>query len=624
MRVLKRNRFPSPLARVLVLVGVVGPAAIGLVACRGMDGGLDEAEEDSDAISAGGVGDCPIATHWSSACNCVVFEASDQIGVGNPTPYPSSNFYYNYNFLPNTDRYVGDVYSTTAVGCAQSGAFAEVVQAETGVPVVHRNPGAWSRGEVLQAPGYVQIVHGNVVDGSLATVFLPPNWRPSGQYPVLLNGFYDINQSTFEFHGGFIASVVARSGSGDGRPVMGVIWNGGGANASRTANPRAFAQFGSLIDALVGIGADRWQVVTFGGSRGGLTALSLASHPSLSNRVRVVGAAAASPPTKLGELATFASTTYRLLYDAAPWSIGYRDAWRTGWRYPWGGQPDLFNLTAPEAALKILTGSSSSSEVDSERSLLSEAWLHRLTAEGTQVFLSMGSHDAICAYPHMVEYADQLARRGVRLRTEHLLGAGHFERVLANGLRTTEFWAEQVVSRLRFMPPGLVDVPQIIPRGSETYRVNPATGQLEFLLAPSPLVFEAPYVAARGQTFPLLVSGATGRPYTLEIRDSAGSLVWTEGGTIGQDVGRNTYRVHWITVPTGQPLGRYSYVVFAGGGGVPPIPSNSTPNGQPATLDIVESEPDVAGDEVANLAAAPAVDGFPMVGWGLSDLLSRP
>jgi len=229
--------------------------------------------------------DLPIPTHWDNSVPGVVEGASDQCPWANPRRYspstPATWLYYNGRFLPDYEVYAGDVFSIRSVENQEALDFAAGILASTGVGVVHLNQRAWAEGRVLPASGKVQIVHNNQIDGSLATIFLPPNWEPSpaGTYPILCNGFYDTNSNTFEWNGPLVAGIAALSSKSGGRGAIGVLWNGGGALVTRTGNRRAYDQFNSVIQFVADQGGSPYEIVIFGSSRGGGTALAMASNP---------------------------------------------------------------------------------------------------------------------------------------------------------------------------------------------------------------------------------------------------------------------------------------------------------------------------------------------------------
>lgn len=245
----------------------------------------------------------PIVTHWSNEKGAFEYMANDRPDYMVPPPaekYRPGDVYYYYrkgnsNFLPDLNNYLGMNFSLRTFGAKRVNEVAEQVAEATGVGLKFYRPDAFTSRNaptrLKEAPGYVQVLHAKIIKtsdedpGCLATFFLPPNWKrdaPEGTYPIVTVGHYDLNEHVLHRsgRGAAIGSIVAKSGIEGRTGAIGVIWNGGGAWATYTRNPRAFQQFGKIIDyAAEELGGDRHCVMATGNSRSGITAVLMASNP---------------------------------------------------------------------------------------------------------------------------------------------------------------------------------------------------------------------------------------------------------------------------------------------------------------------------------------------------------
>ena len=299
----------------------------------------------------------PIVTHWSNEKNAFEYMANDKPDYTVPPPEekyrPGDSYYYyregNSNFLPDLNHYVGMNFSLRTFGAKRVSDVAEQVAKETGIELKFYRPDAFTSRNaptrLKEAPGYVQVLHAKIIKssdddpGCLATFFLPPNWKSDaheGTYPIVTVGHYDLNEHVFHRsgRGAAIGSIVAKSGIEGRTGAIGVIWNGGGAWATYTRNPRAFQQFEKIIDyAAKELGGDRHCVMATGNSRSGITAVLMASNPlNLDYTMKFVsaGSFASNPDNR--------KTIYTATYPKQLMNLckvtGFHDAWKPGWRYP--------------------------------------------------------------------------------------------------------------------------------------------------------------------------------------------------------------------------------------------------------------------------------------------------
>ncbi len=345
--------------------------------------------------------------------------------------------------VPAFERYVGETYATHAVTPPAAIWLSDQARAATGFPIAHRNhPDAFdvfapNGARVEDDLPLFQIVHCHLVDtqdaypgipgseNSLGSFILPPGWTSASApatYPILFNGFYDIHASTFRGVGlSFMRTLdtLYRAASGPRRAV-GVLWNGGGAAAAATFQRSAYDNAAQLIaDAAALIAADPERVVFTGGSRGGSTALELASNP-YGHAYTAKFVNAANPQVRLGQaITTFANPSYALLMASIPGATGYKDAWTLGWEEPVTGK------SGEQVVMRNLFGTEDPAVIDAQHSADSDVFRLALLAEGSKIVLRLGSHDYSRPLEQTAHYYDNLVADGVPVQCEIFYGFGH-------------------------------------------------------------------------------------------------------------------------------------------------------------------------------------------------------
>lgn len=597
--------------------------------CNGLD-------DDCDGVVDNGLTGCdscavhshelPLVTHWKNGVG-VQFLAADPIDLYQAyTPgaaYDPSGCHYAYkqNILPDHESYPGDVYSVVRFADATVvDSFTEICRL-VGMPLrLFRSDGI-SR---LQAkPGLVQILHGVPIDGSLATVILPPNWSPAAavaSYPIVFNGFYDLNQNLVQQEGVHLLKAIALSGQ-DGRSgAIGVLWNGGGALASRTMNRRAYDQFAAVIAYVARhFAGDARRILMWGGSRGGYTTVAMASNP-FGHDYRVIFAAPGVPPARVGEHGQLQSSTYPGVLHAASWSTGLHDAWRPDFSYPaCANRPHLTGKTGPEAHLHVIAGSTDFDLVNTTLSPLAPTFIAGLKAAGTEVYLEIASHDNIVPYVHQLRYARRLIAEQIPVHVDVLIRAGHAHRSETSAygtypVRFGRLW-EALVPQI-----DSAAAPYHVTPGIDFYRVDRQSQALQSF-SPSgvayPFTVEFPYRTARGFPFPVVFVGEAQTRYTFSILDGQQTALYTTTGTIPASMGD----IVWVDVGGGFPAGTYEVrlsIQKPGQAQVEISPYN-TPSGDLAVVHLEASLPNVDGAGASNWAKAPGVNGFGGTNWGLSE-----
>lgn len=581
----------------------------------------------------------PIPTHYNAATGKREFMASGDPALftagGLPDSYAMGGCYptYKAGVMPGTDDYPADDYAGITIPDSEAKSWAIAQCVANGVPVRHVFPPRPDGTEVGQGPlsrgCAVQVVHAITAADSLYSVFLPPGWdpaAPAGTYPIVFNGHYDLHTNTFRETGPLMTKVVAHSGLDGRRGVIGVLWNGGGAYASRTMSPHSLDLMAQVIADVAARyhGNPQW-VVTMGGSRGGVTALRMAANPS-KKPYRVVATVAAVPPALIGDHAKLGGVTFPALIHAVGWTVGLKDAWRSGWTYPaCAGRPELTGLSGWQAHLKILTGLSDPDVANAQESLLAPRYLDALQASGTQIFLSVGEHDFIVPYAHQVQLGLAFVQRGLPAQIEVLVRGGHdFVRTGLGGATPPTVLHEKLFADIvdAIADPALDlagPVPTLVQKGVRYHRVDRQTGEAQvFAPATYPFAVDLPFYAVAGQSFPIVVVGAPGTQFTITPTfDATGVASATFTGVIPDKMTTTL----WVDLPANQPVGSYTWSanITLPDASTKAIPSTATTTGAPCTTTVIASEPAISASEASSAAAPPVLSHHPNTNWGLSE-----
>ncbi len=569
----------------------------------------------------------PVVTHWQDGgfqylgTELIAFRVAQTMPA--PDQYQAGNCYPVYTTsLPDYQNYIGDRYAISQPSAADAQAMlSNACQlAQTPVRLLPPMP-EQETDPIIEAPAAascgVQIVHGALIDGSLVTVILPPTWSdlaPAASYPIVFNSYYDLNDSLFHIHGEKLIDLVARSGHDGKRGVIAVLTNGSGAVVSRSFDPGAFHKAAAAIAWVANnFHGDRHQVITFGGSRGGFTALAVASNP-YGYDYRVVLSIAVAAPTDLGALVGMTSATFPGLFQVADSDLGLADAWKAGWSYPaCADQAHLTGLSTPLALLYVLTGTTDPQFASQNLSLGADAFIQGLKDAGTQVYLEITGHDYIIPYHLQALYAARLQEESIPLDLHRMLRQGH------NG-RGESLWQmlDQAVELLAAPLATATDpVPSLIEAGSHTWIVDRQSGAYqEIAPAQIPFNFEGPYQIAPGQSYPLVFVGAPGTKFELSFMAAEVAV-----RVIADTLPASGVLLSWQSDPPAAAGGPYLYQLRIKKLGLAweTIPNTQTPSGGPAEFWVMAAEPNISGSEAAGQFSAPTAPAFAGTNWGLSE-----
>lgn len=368
---------------------------------------------------------------------------------------------------PAYERYIGESYSTNAYSKLAAIWLSDRTRERTGIPVAHRNhPDAlapcgqtYSSAEpghaVLDGLPVFQVVHGHLVEPddlptlgnehSLATFILPPSWTSEAApatYPVLFNGFYDLNDNTFQGEGPRFLETLAEVYCEDGIPAVGLLWNGGGARACQTYQRSAYDNAAQLFDdAACLLRANKHKMVFTGGSRGGTTALAIAANPYRDSDpgdpdkydYRATFVNSRAPMVLVGTtVKTYMNPTHARPVQAIDDYTGYKDSWKAVWVEPSPGS----EVNGKTMVLRNLLGVEDPAYVDEHLSLDSVLFREGLKEdEGMEetdetgvegVVLRIGTHDAEGSASLLAQYVNHLREDAIPVFCDVYYRFGHF------------------------------------------------------------------------------------------------------------------------------------------------------------------------------------------------------
>jgi predicted esterase len=371
--------------------------------------------------------DLPLLTHYREGVGTVL-AGTDVPQLQNTqmeTQYRQGQTAPVWRTIPGVDDYIGMNYDVSSYPNEQVVSLLNNICQSTGVEYRLLQPGldvtdSRSLGGVfVPQKAYGQIIHSLRFRNNLFTVVLPPRWDPHKVvYPLIINGFYGLNDGLMNQD---LSEMVARTFKENGIGAIGLQWNGGGTYSSRTMSNKPYEDLNEFVSLLVPIlRIDAKRVIAYGGSRGAVTALNIASHPAITAfTVRFVRAAV--PAADIPLLTNLTGTTFPGLMSVAHFDVGYAGAWKNNFRYP----IDL-SLTGSQAHMGVLTGTIDEGILQREFNLISLRKVWNLKERGTEVLLEIGSHDSIVPFVDQVRLMRAYHTAGILVETRinYLLGHG--------------------------------------------------------------------------------------------------------------------------------------------------------------------------------------------------------
>lgn len=372
----------------------------------------------------------PLVTHWSETTNGFVEGATGAMTMYNPNA-ASNRQIYNYGIIPRFENYLGENYEYRKVSDSEYLNWANAECQTAGMALEHRKPSSYSNWSVAKSSvignrGAFQMLYGMINGKSLVSIVLPPGWSPTdapGKYPILFSGHYDLaNHLMVRNHQMF--QTLAYAYRNLNTPAIGVMWNGAGAIGSRTVQASARRDFNEIIQKVKStFGGDSQRIFIYGGSRGGLTALSMTANPE-NYPYRIQACYAAVPPADFPLVAKLTGSSIPLLIGAAEWSIGLLDTWKLDFSYPIDNE--MKGFTRDEAHLYVLAGTKDTETFESRINLSSPYMINALKAKAPRLFLEIGSHDFIVPWLDQFLFRNKLISSGVNFESRINYMAGHY------------------------------------------------------------------------------------------------------------------------------------------------------------------------------------------------------
>jgi hypothetical protein len=346
---------------------------------------------------------------------------------------------YNLNTvkMPAVGQYIGQRYSSSAYNSyADQNTLNQIlselcVNGLNQVKFIQSNVEIFSNGDlkklIVEKAPYFQILHSLTFKNNLFTVIIPPYWDISSaqNLPTLFNGFYDLNENFLKLEGYPLFKTLGSVYLKKERSGFGILWNGNGAIGSRTIDDQSYTELNDFLKIfLADTGAAPNKFVSFGISRGGITALNIASHPKVT-AIQVALAYSSCPPNEISEYQKYVSTTVPFLLHANDWSSGIYGSWRKSFVFPAGhGREQFEGLSGADAHFKVLTGTTDLTSIIQNNNALTSAKIQKIIQNNTQIFLEMSSHDFIVPSVDQLKLFDKALSAGVKIegRVNYLIG----------------------------------------------------------------------------------------------------------------------------------------------------------------------------------------------------------
>lgn len=478
----------------------------------------------------------PLMTHYRRGVGFELGSTDDLTSeLYNPnveTEYKQGRPYvrvYAQNFIPTVNNYIAMKYDLQSYKdevvierfrgwCQQTGVAFRLLQ--PGIEVSTRE----QIEEVLEAgQTHGQVIHSLVFRNNLFTLIVPPKWGgypPQKKYPLLINGFYDLNGNLLGSEGPRFIKVISELYKQNQFGAVGILWNGGGATASRTVNNKAYKDLNDFLKmAIPALRIKKDQVVALGGSRGGVTALNMAAHSAMT-AIKVRFVYAANPPNAFDQILSIFGSTFPSLLAASDWSTGWVGSFLPSFIYP-EGYPGYSGLSGNLSHLKVLTGFTDWKVIKERFNLMSPDKIRNLKQRKTEVFLELGTHDNICPYYDKSLLFQKFNRARIPTETRVVFLKGHRPDAGWRDQRVLEVM-QKISNELLFGQP---KKPLVRAGIIESYLIaenNTKAVQKPEWAKQRPLVLDVPRYFSEELTGPIVGVGMPGRQYRLYFEGPEG------------------------------------------------------------------------------------------------------
>ena len=441
--------------------------------------------------------------------------ADQQVQVGQP-------FVLKYsNFVPDLDHYIGDRYDIVTYSdsdvrgvlgklCSDVNSKVRFVQPDIEISTIE-NLNSLLEQDIAE----FQVLHGLVFRNNLFTIIIPPLWNKTKSYPSLINGFYSLNQNFIKQVGPKVLTILDRTYAQDKKGAVGLLWNGGGALASRTTNNKAYQDFNDFMKIVVPVlNLDRDKAIAYGASRGGSTAINLASHP-LVDQLRFAFVYAHVPPSEFDVIANLISPTVPELLSANDWTTGYVGSWSDDFKMQDG------TTSGKSQHLKVLTGSLDPVYLQANINLTAPGKITKLIQNNTSVLIEIGTFDTIVPSVDQFKLFSVYSRNNVRVEARINYLSGH------NGFQSFEYDLYNALLKLNQSTVPRTET--FVTKGKrQNFKVIAGKADSEpwdLSYATAALTIEFPKVIINNSPAHILATGLVGKSYAVLFRLPTGVLV---------------------------------------------------------------------------------------------------
>lgn len=351
----------------------------------------------------------PLQTHYNNGYSITGINVPD-VRLANPNATIEFSqgkiptYFYADEYIPSANDYIASKYDRETFTNDHVVNKLETLCSQIKVPINFTQPtieifnSNSLNGVFREQQTELTIYHSFVFKNNLFTVILPPYWDRTKSYPLLINGFYGLNQNLIEQEGPWFIRAIATNYKQNNKGAIAILWNGGGAGATYTTSSLAYKDLNDFLKLLFEhIKVKTNQVITTGGSRGAYTALNIASRPEITT-IKVKYVYAINPFDNTNLMSSLTGTTIMNLMAISDSLSGIYGSWDKRYWITRQGDPDT-NLNLPVK-------------------------LNKLRKNKTQIFLSIGTHDIIV--PTVVKFNIfknyQAARIPVEMEVNYLFG----------------------------------------------------------------------------------------------------------------------------------------------------------------------------------------------------------
>ncbi len=470
-------------------------------------------------------GNFPLRTHYKKNVGPFIggFDLPDLFNArADLQASQGEKYVLNYTLPPpSVDNYIANRYDHLLFSDAEIKKVLQLLCSKTSDRIVLIQPDKeiFNMADLTQIikanQNYYQVIHGLVYKSNLFTIVVPPLWNSNNNYSLVINGMYSLNSSLVDKVGSSLYQILKAVRAANQKGAIGVLWNGGGAIGSRTVNNKAYQDLNLFLNMVVpAVNIDPNRVVTFGESRGGVTALNIASHPLVTS-VRVGLAYASVPPSDLNLIKKLVTPTVPALLDANDWSTGFVGSWDSRFVMPDGV------TTGQSQHLKVLAGTDNAQFIADEINLSAPKKLKKLLKNKTSIVLEIGSHDFIVPFIDQLNLLNIYKNNQVRVHGKINYIGGHlsFQKPMMHMLYSA-------VLQMESDPDQALSQIHVDPSKTDTFLIDHSLGNSpmpwKIDYNSSPLTLEFPKYMVNHMPAQILVSGVAGKSYAIIAQNSLG------------------------------------------------------------------------------------------------------